>query len=243
MTQCRNCGNTITANFCGNCGQAAELHRINGRYIRHEIEHILHFEKGILFTVRELFIRPGKAVKAFISENRGRLVKPVVFLIVTSVIYSLVSHWMHIAEAEAEVEAPHGKIVLPATQFIMEWVAHHYGYANLLMGVFIALWLKLFFMKQGYNFFEILILLCFVIGTGMLIITLFAVIEGVTHRHVFLFSLIPVLIYSSWGVGQFFEPKKVGSYLKALVAYILGVILFGFVLVFTGLVIDLLILR
>jgi hypothetical protein len=67
---CKNCNTEINQNYCPQCGQPAKLHRIDGHYILHEIEHILHFERGILFTVRELLLRPGKSVKEFISDKK-----------------------------------------------------------------------------------------------------------------------------------------------------------------------------
>jgi hypothetical protein len=40
--------------------------RIDGKYIIHEIEHILHFERGILYTIKELATKPGECVHKFI---------------------------------------------------------------------------------------------------------------------------------------------------------------------------------
>ena len=71
------------------------LKRIDGHYILHEIEHIFHFERGILYTVRELLIRSGKTVREFITDNRNRLVKPIIFIIITSLIYTLVVHFFN----------------------------------------------------------------------------------------------------------------------------------------------------
>src|SRR6478609_1967830 len=93
---CKNCKAQVASNYCPSCGQPANLKRIDGHYILHEIEHVLHFEKGILYTIRELLVRPGDNVRHFITENRSRLVKPVIFIIVTSLIYTLVSHYFHI---------------------------------------------------------------------------------------------------------------------------------------------------
>ena len=42
------------------------LERIDGAYILKEIGGVLNFEKGILYTIKELFLRPGKAVLEFI---------------------------------------------------------------------------------------------------------------------------------------------------------------------------------
>jgi rRNA maturation endonuclease Nob1 len=47
---CKNCNTEITSKFCPECGQPTTLKRIDGKYIMHEIEHILHFERGILYN-------------------------------------------------------------------------------------------------------------------------------------------------------------------------------------------------
>ena len=44
---CKNCGTEFNGNFCSNCGQPAKLKRIDAHYIKHEIEHVLHYDKGI----------------------------------------------------------------------------------------------------------------------------------------------------------------------------------------------------
>jgi len=98
MTNCKNCDNVITGNFCSNCGQPVKLERIDRHYIVHEINHVLHFEKGIFYTIKELLIRPGQNVREFISENRSRLVKPIIFIIVTSLIYSIIVHFFHVED-------------------------------------------------------------------------------------------------------------------------------------------------
>ena len=90
---CKNCNTEVNSKFCPDCGQPKSLKRIHGHYIVHEIEHVLHFERGILYTVRELLTKPGESIRKYLSENRSRLIKPVIFIIVTSLIYTLTSHF------------------------------------------------------------------------------------------------------------------------------------------------------
>ncbi|WP_262495827.1 DUF3667 domain-containing protein [Pedobacter agri] len=192
----------------------------------------------MLYTVRELAINPGENIRKYLSENRSRLVKPIIFIIITSLIYTVLNHLFHIEDGyvkyhEAKNEAP------AAVGNIVKWVQNHYGYANIMMGVFIALWLKIFFRKQNYNFYEIVIMLCFVIGMGMLIFSVFAVVQGITHLNLMTFAGIAGIIYSAWAIANFFEPKKMMSYLKAPVAYILGMVTFWIFPIIIGTVIDL----
>lgn len=217
---CSNCKTTISDNFCGHCGQTSNLKRIDGRFILHEINHVLHFEKGFLFTVKSLLIDPGQSVRTFISENRSKLVKPVIFIVVTSLIYTIISHWFHVEVDRSPVE----KSILADIGIILDWLQHHYGYANMIMGVFITLWLKLFFRKYRYNFFEILILLCFVMGIGMLLLAVSAIIEGLSGFHLVWITEGLSVIYSAWAIGQFYGKSKFTIYVKALGAYLLGML-------------------
>ncbi|RZK24824.1 MAG: DUF3667 domain-containing protein [Flavobacterium sp.] len=234
---CTNCSTEINQNYCPKCGQAALIKRINGRYIIHEIEHILHFEKGILYTIRELSIRPGNNINHFIKENRSRLVKPIVFIIITSLIYSIISHFFHLEDGYVNFD-----ISKESTSAIfLRWINDHYGYSNIIMGVFIAFWLKLFFKKYDYNFFEIIILLCFVMGMGMLIFAFFALIEGISHFKLMSVAGAVGIVYMSWAIGQFFEKKKLISYFKAFVAYCMGMVCFTITAILIGVTIDALI--
>ena len=234
MTNCNTCQAEISQNFCPNCGQAATLKRIDGHYIRHEIEHVIHFEKGILYTVKELLIRPGKSVRHFISVDRNRLVKPIIFIVITSLIYTIINNFFHIEQGYMKIDE-----ATPSTLgAMMTWIQSHYGYANILMGVFIALWLKLFFKKYNFNFYEIIIMLCFVIGMGMLIFAFFALVQGLFDVKVMQFAGIFGFVYMIWAIAQFFEKSEIMSYLKSFFAYVLGSISFLIALLLIGTAID-----
>lgn len=134
---CKNCNTEVNLNYCPNCGQPVNLKRINRHYIVHEIGQVLNFEKGIFYTIRELLIRPGENVKNFITEDRSRLIKPILFIIVSSLIYSLVNNFFHIEDGYIRYE----EVEKSTTSLIFKWVQGNYGYANIIMGIFIAFWI------------------------------------------------------------------------------------------------------
>ena len=236
MSACINCNNELSGKYCSNCGLPVKIKRIDGHYIMHEIEHVLHFEKGILYTVKELLIKPGTSVKEFLAENRSRLVKPIIFIIITSLIYTLITHFFHIEEGYINFSLDKNS----ALTAISSWIQNHYGYANILMGIFIAFWLKVFFKKHDYNFFETLILLCFVMGMGMLIYAALALAEGITKIKMMQIAGILGTVYFTWALGQFYDKNKAGSYVKALIAYLLGMLTFSLLTFLLGFLIDLL---
>ncbi|MVZ64221.1 DUF3667 domain-containing protein [Sphingobacterium sp. DK4209] len=235
---CRNCNSEITSKYCPDCGQPTSLKRIDSHYIIHEIEHVLHFERGILYTIRELITNPGQNIKNYLSENRSRLVKPIIFIIITSLIYTVLNHFFHIEDGYVKYHEGEGKAP-GAVSAIVAWVQNHYGYANIMMGVAIALWLKLFFRKHQYNFYEILIMLCFVMGMGMLIFSVFVIFQGLTHLEVMPIASVAGLLYCVWAIGQFYEKRKAVSYIKAFFAYAIGMLTFWMIPVLIGTLIDL----
>lgn len=231
---CNNCNTTIISKFCHECGQPSVLKRINGHYIIHEIEHVLHFERGILYTIRELITNPGHNIRKYLSENRSRLVKPVIFIIITSLIYTIVTNLFHIEDKYINFDGEHNTAAFK----IFEWIRTHYGYANIIMGVFITLWLKLFFRKFNYNFFETLISLCFVMGMSMLIFTVFSILQGITHIKLMSVGGITGFLYSAWATGHFYGKDKILNYIKAFFAHILGMLTFSIVALVLGILID-----
>jgi hypothetical protein len=235
MNICKKCDSEFEGNYCPNCGHPQIIERINGRYILSEIAIVLNFQKGILYTIKELLIRPEQNIRAFISEDRNRLVKPIMFILISSLIYTVFVGIFHFEDGYISYSGNKESTTLE----IFKWVQGNYGYANIIMSIFIGLWLKILFRKYPFNFFEIIILLCFVMGVGMLIYSAFGIVQGLTHINLMQFGAIIGLVYTTYAVGQFFEKRKLLSYVKAFFAYILGMLTFTFIAIGAGIFIDL----
>ena len=236
IEKCKYCHHEVSNHFCSNCGRPRKLIRIDRQYILSEIGDILNLKKGFFFTVRELVLRPGLSVRKYIHEDRNRLVKPIAFVIVCSLIYSIMQQWLGFEDGYVGAGAydwEDSKVVL-----VFDWISKNYGYVNILMAFFVAFWIKIFFRKYGYNFFEILVLLWYVMGVGMLIYVLLGISDSLTGLKVLDTVSMLVFFYSAWGIGQFFDKKKKISYLKAFFAYSFGMFTFMFVAMGIGLFID-----
>lgn len=231
---CKNCNADVSSNFCPNCGHPSSVERIDGRYILREIGSALNFQRGILYTLKALAVHPGKSVREYLTGSRSRLVKPIVFIIVTSLFYSLCMAIFNFEDGYVGYVEDDGS----TANNLFRWVQDNYGYANLMMGVLIALWTKLFFRKHPFNLFEILILLCYVMGMGMFMLAIFGVAEGLTSLKVLQFGAILLFVYTTWAMGQFFDGRKVSSYLKALFAYLFGLVAFSLLLFAIGGFVD-----
>lgn len=213
------------------------LDRIDGKYIWREIISILNFDKGIFYTIKEIFLRPGKTIREFLLYDRKRLVKPILFIIITSLIYAIINHYFKIEEEYIQQSGLDNSTIGK----LIKWIQNNYGYANILMGVFIAFFIKLFFRKFDYNFYEILILLCFVMGIGMLFFSIFSLIQGIFNIELFQIGGLAAFVYTTFAIADFYDKTKITNYFKSFAAYMVGMISFSLTIVFIGLTIDLII--
>ena len=221
---CKKCDFPVTDNFCANCGQEVKVQPINAAYAKQELLHLAGYEKGILFTFRKLLVAPGDTILKYLEGNRWAIAKPVTFLFVTSVIYSLVAHTFRTEYAyESEFKQVFDK---SSVLVVTKWIDENYGYANILMMLFIAASLRLFFRNRPYNWFETLAMLCFIMGEAMVLLMLHPILVYVTSIQ-WLESVVLTIafLYISWALGQFYGGRA-KDYIKAFVAYFLGFLVF-----------------
>jgi len=236
MDTCKNCNEPISGNFCSNCGQPATLRRIDRHYIVQEIKDVFIANKGFFYTIKKLIVAPGKSVRQFIAKDRYRFVKPITFVIICSLIYTIFNHFFQIGVKDYGI---YGDEFSPTTTRIFYWMLFKYpGYSAILQGLYISLWIKLFFKKSGYNLFEIFILMCFVSGITALATAVVTPFQGLSELNILQISNLVLIFYLIWAVGQFFGEKKIKNYVKALFAYIFGVLVLSFLIVFLGTLID-----
>lgn len=72
----------------------------------------------------------------------------------------------------------------------------------------------------------------------MLFLAVFAMVQGLTHFDLMQIASVISIVYCSWAIGQFFDKKKTISYVKALGAYLLGMITFSVSAILLGTLID-----
>lgn len=209
------------------------LERIDGKYIWNEISSVLNFDKGIFYTVKELIIRPGKTVKNFLLFDRKRIVKPVLFVILSSLIFVITQQIF-----EFNTGTVPENIKNPGVLKAFEWVGNNFGIVNVLLGFFIGLWIRLFFLKSKFNIFEIFILVFFTVGIGNLIFIIFGILETATGFANNNLTFFVATLYPAWAIGNFFNKTSVWSYFKGFLAYLFGTMTGSFLIVIIGILID-----
>jgi hypothetical protein len=241
MNNCENCNEPINGNYCSTCGQPTVIEKIDKQYVFRELGDIFGAKKGLLFTLKKLLISPGESVRLFLTKDRFRFVKPILFLIIMSLIYVFLNYFSQIEVDEQTFSTPFFSVGVTdniGVENVVKWLRGNFGYTNLLIGLFTAFWIKLLFRKSGYNIFEIFILMCFVLGVSILLPSVAIIVSGITQRNIATYTDFIAMIYLVWAVGQFFDKKKVASYAKTFLAYCLGGATFAAFILSIGFLID-----
>ncbi|RYZ87215.1 MAG: DUF3667 domain-containing protein [Proteobacteria bacterium] len=86
MKNCLNCGNILTENYCGGCGQKSDTHRISPKsFMMHDVLHgTFHVERGMFFTARQSLTRPGQAALDYIEGKRKRYYNVFYLVLITA---------------------------------------------------------------------------------------------------------------------------------------------------------------
>jgi hypothetical protein len=201
---CANCQHQALppAHYCSQCGQHLHVHRINAHYLWHELQHgLLHVDKGILYTAKELTQRPGRMVREFLAGNRAAHFKPVSYLVITAGLYGFLQQF-----------AP--KFVRPAStapalaQSVSRWMAGHMAWSWLIVLPLLAciLWL-LFRRRARFNYFESLVLLLYLVGQTFVFRLLLLPFRymGNTGISFTTWANLLYLLYAVAAMYQFFE--------------------------------------
>lgn len=224
---CKNCGNVFEGNYCNNCGQPAETHPVNASFIAHDVQHgLFHFESGLLYSAKELFLRPGHTIREYLHGKRVKHYKPISMVILVATLHGVLYHFLHLnvfKGVESEVFN---------YEELNEWVSHHFAIITLATLPVFALSSFLVFKKQGYNYTEHIILNSFYstqrLWVRIIMMPLLLLPDAPETVNVLMkvFMLVDVLLMF-WTYTQFFEKlSKMKTILLTLLCFVVFYMLF-----------------
>lgn len=173
-TKCQNCDSDLQGKYCINCGQISDTSRINIRFLWHDIQHGLsHFDKGILFTTKELFTRPGHTIRDFLNGKRVSHFKPISLVLVLAGIYGFLTHYFQINILANNIQVNGSGEKFEATKEIVsefsEWISQHYSLLSLIQIPIFSIGTYFGFKKIGFNFTEHLVINAFLTGQRLIL--------------------------------------------------------------------------
>lgn len=230
---CKNCNQAFQGNFCNNCGQSAETHKLNAHFIWHDIQHgLFHFDKGMYYSVKELYLRPGHSIREFIEGKRVKHFRPISLVIVLATVYGLLYH-----SFEMNLFSTDAKEIPKLNLDINNWVASHFSWLTLATIPFYTLGTYACFRNQGYNYIEYFVLNTFKASQRLILhILTFPILyhfNGTPTIKTFttvLYAIDIALIY--WTNFQFFDRiSKIKVLLLSILSHLIFLIVLFFVLV------------
>ena len=234
---CKNCNHIITGNFCVECGQKASVHRYSFQhFIEHDLIHgVWHVDNGIIFTIKELFTRPGHSIREFINGKRVGYFNFVTLLVLIFSVSHFLGDYTTVNLSDLVPESSKGAMNE------LQKFSKKYPKAMLLLTIpFYSVFSFLWFRKSKLNLTEHFVLNSYktvaesLIGLLFLIITIFYTNISVLTM---LYSFIGLLtvIYAFWFYKQFFS--GFGYSKRALIFRSLGVVFsYMFLSLFVGIV-------
>jgi len=245
IISCLNCGQDVPIRYCGRCGQDAHhTHRLRLKDMPHDVLHsIWHVDKGILYTLRTMVLRPGPTIRAYLAGQRVDHFRPLSLLFLITGLYALLYSVLHInmmpPRDPAVPEAAY-QMQVSFNTFFMK----HLTWCYLATVPAWALAARLFLRRGGYNYAECLIIAAFITAINnfisLLLLPVTYAYSGTPQVKTFSFyALLLVIGYASWAYGNLLNHTTIGwlgrlwrGFLTFMLGYVM-LIVAGIVLVIT----------
>lgn len=207
MTNCLNCNQPLSEHYCARCGQKASTHRYSLKhFVVHDLVHgILHIDKGILFTIKELFTRPGHSVRAFIEGKRVPYFNYITLLIIVIGLGHFIGEFSHLKLTD---------IVPDTSKAMMSEIERFTTKYPKLVPLFTipvsSLFSFLWFRKARLNGTEHLIMNAYKASAELIIGLLFSIVTIFYHNKQMLYIVyngmaLLTTVYTIWFYCQYFS--------------------------------------
>ncbi len=200
------------------------------------------FNRGLFYTIKQLFIAPGESIRGYLGTDRFRLSSPVrYFILLSGIMVLLYFKFGIIDEIKSTTEAT-TKLIAPDESVDISFMEFIYDYLSLLMALalfFYAIFSRWLF-KVGYNYVEHLIINTYIVGQGFVLYIFNISIYLLTGNFVLFSSInsLLFLIYFIYVYVKVFRQPLFKTIWKSLVVYFLGYISFVMFAGFTGAVVG-----
>jgi ribosomal protein L37E len=204
--KCLSCGSVVTGKYCSECGQPSSTHRFSFKQVftQEMIHRVIYLDHGLIYSVKELFSRPGHSIREYIQGNRAKHFNYFSLLIVLILFVHLLEsfsdfHFTDLVDTSKNAIEP------------LEAFRHEYPKIFFLFQIPIyALFSFLIFRKAHQNYSEHFVLNAYKSSALLVLNSLFIVSTIFIHkietiREISQINTILVLAYGTWFYFQYFS--------------------------------------
>jgi hypothetical protein len=227
LKHCKKCDQEITGTYCANCGQRASVYKVTFKETFNDLaDSMFSLSAPLWTTLRLLFTNPGKLLREYLNGRRKRYYKPVTFFILTTIVYllckSLLDYNPLSSSPQQNSELIDASVMYEAGQYM-------FAHIDKILFFFVfalALSLKLFFFRKN-SLAEFVAISFYLLGVYTLLSTAkIFIYTYVTHKYEML-PIVLMLFYFSWALVSFFQKKKLLVFIKGILTYLLGFVLYA----------------
>ena len=193
--ECKNCNTSFEGNFCNNCGQKAGEKRFMLSNLPGEFLHgFYHVHSGLVFTIRELFIRPGETLRGYIYGKRVKYFNPFTYLLLISLVGGILYKWSGMPD--------HMNENLLASGDTIRFTGKYISYRMLLTIPAYAIMCSIIYRSFKYNIAEHLIVNTFLISQSIVLMIVWMLIVILVKPGNLVYEILYISAFSSFILYQ-----------------------------------------
>ncbi len=239
---CKNCNADLSDEdlFCRNCGQKVISERISLKQLLQDlIETITNVERGLIFTVKELTIRPFSLIQNYINGKTKPYYGPMRFLILWVTISVIINISLGLFDEQQETISNFftedlSEESIARQQEISRQFKKYANILPMLVVPFVSLMTLVFFKKGKLNYAEHLVTNAYLSGFTSLVGTIYQLIFWLMGIPVFqglFFTNFINTAYYIWVYKKLFPYPLLSTLIRTSLSLIIGFIIFS---IFSG---------
>lgn len=203
-----------------------EIRRYSFKNLPYEIAESFDLDKGLLFTIRSLFLNPSAAIKSYLDTDRLRYTNPMkYFLLIVSFTTFLtikIEFWKTLQPKNSTEDAENLENFNRIYQdYFLEYLNLWFGFA-VIFSTLLSYW---FFKKSGYNLVEHFILNIYLFSQQSLMFVFLIVLMKLYPDTLWLY-FIGSGYYAVWCYNGFFEGSFATKTLKGISIVLLSTFIY-----------------
>jgi len=223
--QCKNCDTYFDGNYCNNCGQKADVKRFTVSNLSGEfLKEFFDVDSTLIFTLKELFVRPGEMLRGYIAGKRIAYINSFAFLLIISLIAGFFYTWSGVPAQIDEIMLTSGEII--------RFTNNHFSYRMLLTIPTYAIMCSIIYKSFKYNFAEHFIINTYLISQSIIFMVLWTLLTSIIKPGKTGFEIIYYSAFFSFVMYQiivfyqlFNSGNTVMRWLKAIISVITGLVM------------------
>ena len=229
---CKNCGSENTESYCAKCGQKTYTERFTLKAFFRVFLNAFDIEKGFFYTLKMLFIDPGKIVHEYLNGRTKDYFNPLKYLIIIAGIDAILMVWLNVFDADMDNTSKLLRQIGEPSELQQKLTLFTKQYLNLisiLMVPFISLVSKWYYKKHKLFYGEHLIIICFLYAQILIIaIAIYPIylVFPALYNYVILIPYVILVLYFSYALYKIFKSTFFKSFIGAILINVIGAIFF-----------------